>query len=394
MKLGCPLLVMLSCYILCCSLLMSHCHGIAETSKSFEDFEIEKKLKLINKPAVKIIKSISGERYGCVDFYKQPGLDHSSMKNHTFTYKMCLMSYPEGSKMKRKTHTSNKTFGHLWENGIGCPVGTVPILRVTKNALLKLKSFIANNSNPQSSWSKTYEPASSNDGHHFAVIRTKGKPKRYTGASMNVATYTPLVGPMQFSDARMHFQIGNEFMQVGWTVNPQLYHDFNSRLFVFTSSGGRGCYHLLCPNGFGMILVRQDFTPGLLAGQGDIDFAIIKDQINGNWWLMMGSSWEEIGFWPSNRFKESYGTSIEWGGEVYSPSLPSPPMGNGHYPKGSPKVDSYIRLITTVDENYKTDKSVENTERYSDHCYKVTDTLESFWTHTGHLILYGGPGCK
>ncbi|CAA0394446.1 unnamed protein product [Arabidopsis thaliana] len=398
MKLGCALpmtCMILACYIICGSLLMSHCHGVieeAKTLKSNEDLEIEHKLKLINKPAVKIVKSINGERYGCVDFYKQPGLDHSSMKNHTFHHKM-RMSYSEGSKMKRKTHR-NTTFGHFWENGVGCPIGTVPIPRVTKDALLRMKSFDSDNSNPQSSWSKTYKPASSIDDHHFAVVRTTKGTRSYNGASMNINTFTPSVGPMQFSASRMHFQIGNEFIQVGWIVHPQLYHDFNSRIFVFTKSGGNACYNLFCPDGSGMILVRQDLTPGLLAEQKSIDFAIMKDKINGNWWLLMGTSWEEVGFWPSSRFKESSGTMVEWGGEVYSPSPPNPPMGNSHYPKGSPKVDSYVRLITTVDENYNTDKTVKNTERYSDSCYKVRDATETFWSHVGHLIIYGGPGCK
>ncbi|CAA7060155.1 unnamed protein product [Microthlaspi erraticum] len=64
-----------------------------ETLKNVGDLDIEQKLKLINKPAVKIIKSIYGERYGCVDFYKQPGFDHSSMTtNHTsFNYKFAVV---------------------------------------------------------------------------------------------------------------------------------------------------------------------------------------------------------------------------------------------------------------------------------------------------------------
>ncbi|CAL9226525.1 unnamed protein product [Arabidopsis halleri] len=405
MKLGCALRVMcmiLACYIICCSLLMSHCHGVVEEAKilkSKEDLEIEQKIKLINKPAVKIIKSISGERYGCVDFYKQPGLDHPSMKNHTFSHKMRLTSYPEGLNIKRQTH-SNKTFSHFWENGVGCPIGTVPILQVTKDAFFKMKSLYGDNSNPQSSWSKTYKSTSSNGGHHhFAVVRTtKEKPRRYNGAYMNSNAFNPLVGPTQFSSTRMHFQIGNEFIHVGWTVHPQLYHDFNSRLYVFTSAGGHECYNLLCPDGSGMILVSQDLIPGRLTEHMDLNFAIIKDKENGNWWLLMGTGylWEHIGFWPASRFKESFGTRVEWGGEVYSPSPPSPPMGNSHFPKGSPRLDSYVRLITTWDENYNADNFVKNTERFSNSCYKVRDTIyiQDSWRNVGHLIVYGGPKCK
>ncbi|AEE82855.1 transmembrane protein, putative (DUF239) [Arabidopsis thaliana] len=388
MKLGYSLPVMcmiLFCYILCCSLLMSHCHGVVEAAKALksnEDLEIEQKLELINKHTVKIIKCTNGERYGCVDFYKQPGLDHSLMKNHTFHHKMRLMSYPEGSKIKKQTHI-NKTFGHFWKNGVGRPIGTVPILLVSKEALLKMKSFDGDNSNPQSSWSKTYKPTSSNGGHHFAVVRTtKGKPRRYNGVAMNINSFNPPVGPMEFSAGRMHFQIGNEFVQVGWTVHPQLYHDFNSRLFIYTNSGGHGCYNPLCPVGSGIILVSHEVTPGLLTKHNDFELSIIKDKIYGHWWLLMGNSssstWKEIGFWPTHRFKESFGTGVEWGGEVYSPASTSPPMGNSHFPKGSPKIDSYVRLITTWDENYGLDMVVKNTERFSNSCYKVKDAQSRF----------------
>ncbi|XP_010433945.1 PREDICTED: uncharacterized protein LOC104717996 [Camelina sativa] len=404
MKLGCPLPVMwmtFLCYILCCSILMSqgHRHDIVEAAekiKSFEDFEIEQKLKHINKPAVKIIKSISGQRYGCVDFYKQPGFDQSSMKNHTFHYKMGMISHPKGSKVKRETVLRNKTFGHLWENGVGCPIGTVPTYRVTKDDLLRMKSFDDENSNPQSSWKSAYQPTLSNEGHHyFSVVRTKGKPRIYNGASMNMHRGTCLAGPMQFSSGRMTFQIGNEFIQVGRISHPQLYKDAWIRLFVFTNAGGHPCFNNFCPDGSGMILVSHDFAPGLLLHERDYDIAIQKDKANGNWWLLMGPSWQEIGFWPASRFKESHGTGIEWGGEVYSPSLPSPPMGNGGL-RLTPEEDAYMRLITIVDENYNTDKRVGNTEAFSNNkfCYPVLDVKDSFWKHVGHFVLYGGRACN
>lgn len=39
-------------------------------------------------------KTIHGEKYGCVDFFKQPAFDHPSMKNHTYHYKVQLWIYP------------------------------------------------------------------------------------------------------------------------------------------------------------------------------------------------------------------------------------------------------------------------------------------------------------
>ncbi|KAG5406940.1 hypothetical protein IGI04_013059 [Brassica rapa subsp. trilocularis] len=124
-----------------------------------------------------------------------------------------------------------------------------------------------------------------------------------------------------------------------------------------------------------MILVRADMAPGIPLDPQNIkaiDIAITKDQTSGNWGLYVSN--EEIGFWPSSRFKESSGTGVEWGGEVYSPL-------------------SYIRDISIIDENYKADNTVKNTESYTDdsHGYKVRDSTETWWK-VGHVVVYGGPG--
>ncbi|KAK4728717.1 hypothetical protein R3W88_021705 [Solanum pinnatisectum] len=50
----------------------------------FEDMELEKQLKILNKPSVKTIKTKYGDIYKYVDFYKQPGFDHPLLKDHTF----------------------------------------------------------------------------------------------------------------------------------------------------------------------------------------------------------------------------------------------------------------------------------------------------------------------
>ncbi|KAF8085892.1 hypothetical protein N665_0643s0021 [Sinapis alba] len=293
------------------------------------------------------------------------------------------MPYLEGSTKHRREKLSKKHFGHLWENGVGCPIGTVPILRVTKADLLRLKSLGGDNSNPRGSWNNTYEPMLSGNDHHFAVTRTKRGPKLYNGAAMRVAIFTPPVEPNQISSTRLHVQIGSEFIQAGWTVNPLLYPGVITRLFVYTNAGGHQCYHSRCPDGAGMILVRADMAPGIPLDPQSIkaiDIAITKDPTTGNWGLFVSN--EEIGFWPSSRFKESSGTRVEWGGEVYSPlSSPSPPMGNGRFPVGNPHYDSYIRDISIIDGNYKTDNTVKNTESYTDNSrgYKVRDSTQTWW---------------
>ncbi|GAU31341.1 hypothetical protein TSUD_315510 [Trifolium subterraneum] len=64
-----------------CNLLVLKVEARAYSSSL--ETEIEAKLKLLNKPAVKSIKSEDGDIIDCVDIYKQPAFDHPALKNHT-----------------------------------------------------------------------------------------------------------------------------------------------------------------------------------------------------------------------------------------------------------------------------------------------------------------------
>ncbi|KAL1220637.1 Protein neprosin [Cardamine amara subsp. amara] len=389
----------LMCYIFS-HIIISHNTDLVE-AKSFsksEDLEIGKRLKTINKPAVKIIKTIHGERYGCVDFFKQPAFDHPSMKNHTYHYNMRPM---------RETKINSTGFGYLWENGVGCPIGTVPIRRVTKDDLLRLDSF-GDNHKPRGSWnaSTTYDPNNNGrfDQNHYAVVRTKNIGMKFNGATMELCVTAPKVEPTQFSSSRFHMQMGNDFVQVGLTVNPGFYKDNQPRTFVYTSAGGKRCFNSNCP--VGIIIVRQDFPIGAPIPAKEVSrrgaktstyvtMGLIKDERNGNWWFEYGGDAVEVGFWPSSRFHQSFGNYIEWGGEVYrhSASLPRPEMGFGKLPMRVMNYDAYIRHITILDGNFNIDRNVKYVEIFRDDflSYEVADIKDPHTPHDGHLIFFGGP---
>ncbi|KAG7547525.1 Neprosin activation peptide [Arabidopsis suecica] len=395
---------MIRMFLMCCifgNIIINHNNDFVEAKSlsKVENLEIEKRLRTINKPAVKIIKSIDGKRYGCVDFFKQPGFDHPSMQNHTYHYKMRPIW-----KGMRERNTNNTVFGYLWENGVGCPIGTVPIQRVTKDDLLRFDSF-GDNHKPRGSWNTTtYDPNSPlhPDQHHYAVARTFGPDKRFNGATMDLCITAPAVKPTQFSASRLHIQLGSDFIQTGFTVNPALYKDSQPRTYVYTNSGGKSCYNSNCD--VGMILVRQDFPLGLALKPVSVRgakkseygiFGLIKDEINGNWWLQFGDAAEEIGFWPSSRFPQSSANLVEWGGEVYSASLPSPEMGYGYFLAHDMVYDAYIKRISVLDGFNNIDRIVQYTEKYVDdtHGYQVIDDYKnSKYPRAGHIIFFGGPG--
>ncbi|EOA18790.1 hypothetical protein CARUB_v10007404mg [Capsella rubella] len=400
MKVPVTWVFLMCCIFGCLSIIHNNEFAEAKRFSKFEDLEIEKRLKAMNKPVVKIIKTIDGEKYGCVDFFKQPAFDHPSMKNHTYHYKM----RPIWKRMMIEKKTNNSGFGYLWENGVGCPIGTVPIKRVTKEDLLRLDSF-GDDYKPSGSWNTTADDP--NDvlnykTHHYAVARSIDPEQRLNGATMELCIAAPKVAPTQFSTSRLHIQMGKEFIQTGFTVNPGLYKDHKPRTFVYTNAGGKSCYNSNCD--VGIMLVRQDFPLGTaltpVSVRGDKIshygiFGLIKDQKNGNWWLQFGDQGEEVGFWPSTRFREHYGNLVEWGGEVYSASLPSPEMGYGYFPKEEEAYDVYMKRISVLDDGYNVDRSVDYLQQFSDdeRGYRVIDdTKISKYPRAGHIVFFGGPG--
>ncbi|KAL1191391.1 Protein neprosin [Cardamine amara subsp. amara] len=362
-----------------------------ETFQYFSDFKNKKQLIVVNKPATNIIKTIHGDPYECVDFYKQPAFEHSSMKNHLFRYERLQipsLTNPE---------TNNKKFGYLWKNGIGCPTGTVPIKKVTKDEFVRLNSF-SEKYKPQGSWNFTYNQSNIDNQHHFAVSRIKtGKGKIYNGATMVANIYNPKVKFPQYSSTRIHIQLGNDFIQAGYTVNPKLYSDSKTRNFVYTKVGENQCYNSMCSDG--IIMVRSDFPLGSVEEtcvRGDIEgyvqiYGLLKDKASGTWWLEIAG--KQIGFWPANKFQKSSANNVEWGGEVYSAHMPSPQMGCGYFPVGRVRYDSVIYNITLVEENFEIDKRVKNIADFSDntHGYRVANNIYSD-IPVNNIIYYGGPG--
>ncbi|KAG5588748.1 hypothetical protein H5410_049182 [Solanum commersonii] len=95
-----------------------------------EDLELENQLKVLNKPPIKTIKTKYSDIYDCVNFYEQPAFDHPLLKNHNYHPQM-----KPSFSMKESVSTistSNYKSSRIGLPDRGCPVGTVPIRRTTK----------------------------------------------------------------------------------------------------------------------------------------------------------------------------------------------------------------------------------------------------------------------
>ncbi|XP_026428723.1 uncharacterized protein LOC113324640 [Papaver somniferum] len=73
--------------VLCLSVFSKYGAGENYTNVSEEEIiEIEKQLKILNKPPIKTIITKMGDTIDCINIYEQPSFDHPSLKNHKIQY--------------------------------------------------------------------------------------------------------------------------------------------------------------------------------------------------------------------------------------------------------------------------------------------------------------------
>ncbi|XP_016469715.2 protein neprosin-like [Nicotiana tabacum] len=372
-----------------------------------EDLELEKQLKLLNKPATKIIKTKYGDIYDCVDFYKQPAFDHPLLKNHDFHPKM----KPTLARTRQNSNTSATNWSSsIWLKERGCPFGTVPIKRVIKDDLIRHRSipspeaisyevqFININNNTESKRSYI-----SSQGYKLASAQVQNNTNNnFAGAEMTASLWNPHVEGQQHSACRLKIQKGSDILQVGWRVDPTLYKDNKTRLFVHFQAGNTHCFNALCP---GFVLVNTELPVDMvfdeISHRGDQQMAEItmfidRDLANGNWWLLIGENNEQVGFWPQAIFTDlaSFATNVEMGGVAYSPpGVPEPPMGAGCSLAVDPRYDAYCRRPNVLNDKGETIPIVEsmNVQVSDSNLYDVLD-IPYFRSGKEHFVLYGGHG--
>ncbi|XP_045802204.1 uncharacterized protein LOC123895758 [Trifolium pratense] len=320
----------------------------ARTSSTLER-EIEAKLKLLNKPAVKSIKSEDGDIFDCVDIYKQPAFDHPALQNHRIQRIPDFLLESKNSNTVGTFNASSEVF-QTWQKSGSCPDGTVPIRRIQKEDLLRAASLDRFGQKPQeSSVNSTH---TNSDFVHLkdrsdAYLQAYGY--NFIGAEANINVWNPRVDkPEDFTTAQLWLKATHgdnlESVEAGWMVNPKLYGDHNTRLFIYWTKDtykSTGCFDLTC-SGF----VQTNKAVGLggalgpistpLGQQYEINFGIFLDNA-GNWWLKLKRA-IPVGYWPKEFLGQSFlqhdATIVQWGGQVYSHEVKTKPhtgtqMGSG-----------------------------------------------------------------
>ncbi|KAF8032572.1 hypothetical protein BT93_D1473 [Corymbia citriodora subsp. variegata] len=322
--------------------------SLCEVGNISEDdgIELERQVEMMNRSPVKTFVTEVGDTIDCIDIDKQPSLQHPLLKNHKVQKEPTLHLTSFGGNFSR---TKSIQFGYRES----CPIGTVPIPRITKKDLIK-------------------------------VVSLNEDMTEYTkyGAYGRLSIYNITVAHDQFSSHNLWIETGPKdhisMIAAGWMGNG--YRD--------------GCYNLFCP---GFVLVdkgvpaKEPLPASTYGGdQIEIPIQIEQDRKTGNWWLILGDSQTKIGYWPKELFVYLRDGSrhVAWGGVGLAGSNGvCPPMGSGHKPDDMQRlqwIDANGVLLLPSD---KVSRWVDKSNVYDLQYYR-----KRLRRPFGYWITYGGPG--
>ncbi|CAL4992519.1 unnamed protein product [Urochloa decumbens] len=339
--------------------------------------EVQSLLKRINKPPVASIQSPDGDIIDCVHISRQPAFDHPLLKNHIIQMRPSV--HPSGLYDESNITPITQT----WHENGECPENTIPIRRTREEDVMRASSVRMYGKKMRGSISKFVsmdDPLNDvTTGHEYGVAYGTGD-NEYFGTKMTINVWQPTP------------------QSVGWQVYPAMYGDGSTRLFIYWTRDAynrTGCYNLGCS---GFVQTDTRFTIGgslspvsTYGGtQYELDILVWKDPNTHNWWLQVGGT--NVGYWPSSIFTRlaTSASSVEWGGEVYSPSMTTP-MGSGHFPEEGFGKASYIRTIQVVgSSNQLKSPNGVGLIAGNPNFYNVKSGVSSdSW---GTYIFFGGPG--
>ncbi|KAK9147746.1 hypothetical protein Scep_006503 [Stephania cephalantha] len=294
------------------------------------ELELEEELKILNKPPIKTIEGKAGDLFDCVDIYKQPAFDNPLLQNHKIQMKPSFV--PKELFPKSEVAARHQISTAMLIDG-GCPEGTVPIKRTTKEDLLRAKAF-------NDLHGSIIHPLNSNDQPqvHTASARTKDGIHFGVQGIINIASPT-------------------------LTNN-----DSTSGAFIFLVDD---------PN-------KETIGAGWM------------DPLSLNWWLLLGGNLR-CGYWPSALFTviNDGAAAVGWLGGVSSPvNQLSPQMGSGVFPDGNFGHSCYFLNMRVCDSQLNL-SNADNAVFYTDKpaCYGVMNN--GFLPKMGgYAMMFGGPGGK
>ncbi|KAE9603642.1 hypothetical protein Lal_00001604 [Lupinus albus] len=384
------------------------------------EIQIDAKLKLLNKPAIKTIKSEDGDIIDCVDIYKQPAFDHPALKYHTIQEMPSILLENHDSSIKGNASKSKSVIFQKWQKSGNCPKGTIPIRRIQREDLLRVSSVERFGMKPP----QPFQKSTNDHNNHFLNLNSRAPQNRsaayiatmgynYIGAQADINVWNRngcVKLPDDFTTAQIWLMTANgphyfESIEAGWMVNPKFYGDNASRLFAYwtrDSHKSTGCFDLSCS---GFVQTNNEVALGAAfqpvssknGTQYSLKFGLFLDTNTQNWWLKVKNT-IPIGYWPAKILRNLRQSAIvvQWGGEVFSPNIEKKPhtgtvMGSGEFASGLWGNSCYIKNITIMDYSLQL-KPPEYVVTVADepYCYSSLYFRDAYFG--GPIFYFGGPG--
>ncbi|KAK7410119.1 hypothetical protein VNO78_00655 [Psophocarpus tetragonolobus] len=401
---------MLLLWVLFGSSIILHLHVEAKVSSRLER-EIEAKLKQLNKPAVKTIKSEDGDIIDCVNIYDQPAFDHPALKNRTIKMMPDYLLESEHSN----TGDEEPVIFQTWQKSGSCPKGTIPIRRILKEDLLRAASIeLFGRKSPQMFNNSTNSLDLKTDSfipenRSSAYLVTLGY--NFIGAQADINVWNPKVArPNDFTTAQIWCKNDNnpyfESVESGWMVNPRLYGDTATRFFAYwtrDSYRSTGCFDLTCS---GFVQTGQVVLGGKLGPisypdtpQYILNVGMFLEPDSGNWYLKIKNN-IAVGYWPAKILDTLRHSAIlvEWGGQVSSTNIKKviphtgTQMGSGDFANGRYGEACFMQNVRIKDYSqqlkYPASVSVMQEEPF---CYSAANDAD-YGKEKNPVFYFGGPG--
>ncbi|KAE9617140.1 putative neprosin [Lupinus albus] len=360
---------------------------ITSISQDLDDLDLERQLKLINKPPLKTIQA-DGYIVDCIDINKQPAFDNPLLKNHKIQLK------PSFEVTSTK---STRLSSIVFEEDL-CPNGTIPIRRTTKDDLIRAKML----SDPNAGILNKDIP-----GRHYAGLNLNKDGTPYYAISGIIDTYNlPVQNADQITSAYIYLSNqesvrDKNIIMAGWEVHPRVFGDGKTYFFIrwADKTKNKGCTNLICP---GFVQVEPRFHLGKPVAQTSIyngkqfelKVDIFLDSKTNNWWVRLNNI--SLGYYPGILFsKLAFANLGGWTGMTSTPAaIHSPPMGSGHFPDNNLYRTCYFRQMsfqTSTRTNLGPVKNTYAVASTDSSCYGVeytgfNDPIQ------GYAMLFGGPG--
>ncbi|PIA27015.1 hypothetical protein AQUCO_08400052v1 [Aquilegia coerulea] len=166
-----------------------------------------------------------------------------------------------------------------------------------------------------------------------------------------------------------------------------------------------GCYNTICP---GFVQIDPSTPLGTVlepisvafGPQYEIGIEVYQDKVTGNWWLVVGSQRQMVGYWPKSIFTSlsSFADKIVWGGAGHMKGKVHsyPDIGSGRWPEDGYGKAGYFRQIQLRSLKTKgfgyDDVDGSMIDVFSDYlnCYKTSGFVNL--TGGGYSFFYGGGG--